>query len=555
MSESGYLLEVIIILLAAIVGILVFKHARLGSVLGYLVAGAVIGPSGFKFVTEGQTIQSLAELGVVFLLFTVGLELPFERIRVMFGRIFALGAAQIFVTAAVIGVIAYLMGVRGPAVLVIGGGLALSSTAIVLRMLSDRGELTTVFGRTAFGVLLVQDLVVGPFLVVVVALGLSEGELMGSLGIAALKAVAAVMAILGLGKVVLRQSLWQVAAIREPEVFAGFTLLIVLASSLMTQAAGLSMGFGAFLAGMLLAETHYRHQVAAEIQPFRGLLLGLFFMTIGMSIDLELTVQKAGVVALLVIGILVVKAALIIALARAFRQPLAQSISLGLLLCQGGEFGFVLFGAAATVGVLPAKHAHILVVAVALTMMVTPFLAGLGRRLEGRIESASLARVEDVQSTIDHLSDHVVIAGFGRVGSTVANSLTDAGEPYIAVDLDPRRITQAQSRNLPVYYGDATNPEILAALHVERARAVVVAVDDPKAALALVALISYIFPTLKVYARASDEAHARQLEEAGADIVVPELIATGVRLAGELLEPQTTTQPQGLKTSSPSDSE
>ena len=537
MPHSGYLLEVIIILLAAVIGILLFKRIGLGSVLGYLVAGAIIGPFGFGFVVEGETIQSLAELGVVFLLFTVGLELPFERIRVMFGRIFALGAAQILVTATLFAVIAYLLGVRGPAVMVIGAGLALSSTAIVLRMLSDRGELTTVFGRTAFGVLLVQDLVVGPFLVIVVAFGQSDGALAATLGLASLKAVAAVMAILGLGKIVLRQSLAQVASIREPEVFAGFTLLIVLASSLLTEAAGLSLGFGAFLAGMLLAETQYRHQVAAEIQPFRGLLLGLFFMTIGMSIDIELTVERAGIVALLVLGILVCKAALLIGLARLFGLATAQSISLGLLLCQGGEFGFVLFGAAAAVGLLNSDQAQILVVAVALTMMITPFLAGLGRHLEGRVESATVPRVIDIQETIESLSDHVVIAGYGRVGATVAKQLTKAGQPYIAVDLDPRRIAQAQLRNLPLYYGDATNPEILAALHVERARAVVVAVDDPKAALHLVALLSYIFPNLKVYARARDEVHARQLEEAGAHIVVPELIATGVRLAGELLEP------------------
>ncbi|MEM7221563.1 MAG: monovalent cation:proton antiporter-2 (CPA2) family protein [Pseudomonadota bacterium] len=536
MSHSGYLQEVIIILLAAIIGILLFKRIGLGSVLGYLVAGAIIGPFGFGFVVEDQTIQSLAELGVVFLLFTVGLELPFERIRVMFGRIFALGAAQVIVTGTVFAVIAYLLGVRGPALVVIGAGLALSSTAIVLRMLSDRGELTSVFGRTAFGVLLVQDLMVGPFLVIVVAFGQGEGALASVLGLATLKAVAAVMAILGLGKIVLRQALAQVAAIREPEVFAGFTLLIVLASSLLTQAAGLSMGFGAFLAGMLLAETHYRHQVAAEIQPFRGLLLGLFFMTIGMSIDVELTLERTGIIVLLVLTILIVKAGLLVGLARIFGLPTAQSLSLGLLLCQGGEFSFVLLGAGAVTGLLASEQAQLLVVAVALTMMVTPFLAGLGRTLEGRVESATVARVVDIQDTIESMSGHVVIAGYGRVGATVAKQLTDAGQPYIAVDLDPRRIAQAQARNLPLYYGDATNPEILAALHVERAQAVVVAVDDPKAALSLVALLSYIFPNLKVYARAKDETHARQLEEAGAHIVVPELIATGVKLAGEILE-------------------
>ena len=541
MTETGYLFEVIIILMAAVIATLIFQRAKLGSVLGYLVAGTVIGPFGFSLVTDGAVIRSLAELGIVFLLFTVGLELPLERIRILFGRIFTLGIAQILVTTAVLALAARLLGTTWLAAFVIGAALSLSSTAIVLRMLSDRGELTTVFGRTAFGMLLVQDLVVGPFLVVVVALGQDGTTLPMVLGLALLKAIAAVMLILGLGKIALNHVFGQVAQVHEPEIFAAFTLLLVLAASVMTHAAGLSMGFGAFLAGMMLADTQYRHQVGAEILPFRALLLGLFFMTVGMSVDLELTYERVGIVSLLVVALLVLKAGVIFGLCRLFRQSMARSSMLALLLSQGGEFGFVLLGAGLVVGVLPKTETQLLVVVVALSMMVTPFLARFGRKLERRVEQASVTRVEQVASETEGLDDHVIIAGFGRVGSTVASQLTDAGVAYVAVDLDPRRITQAQARGRPVYYGDATKPEILAALHVERARSVVVAVDNAKAALQMVTLIRYIFPDLQVFVRAQDESHVKQLKEAGADIVVPELVATGMRLAGEILEVDTET--------------
>jgi CPA2 family monovalent cation:H+ antiporter-2 len=344
-EHGGYLLEVIVVLVAAVVSVFLFQRFGLGAVLGYLVAGAVIGPSGFALVADVGTIQTLGELGVVFLLFTVGLELPFERIRVMQARVFALGAGQVFVTALAVTGIAILFGVSTVTSVVIGGALALSSTAIVLRMLVDRGQLTSRFGRSCFAVLLVQDMMVGPFLVLAIALA-PGGETIGqAVGEAVLKAVVAVMAILGIGRVVLRHVFQQVAALRDPDVFIALSLVVVLASGLMTKMAGLSMAFGAFLAGMLLAETHYRHQVAADIQPFRGLLLGLFFMSVGMSVDLGLTIDRALLVVGLAVGLIVVKAAILSGLGLAASMRPAQALNLGVLLSQGGEFAFVLLGA------------------------------------------------------------------------------------------------------------------------------------------------------------------------------------------------------------------
>jgi CPA2 family monovalent cation:H+ antiporter-2 len=535
MPETGYLLEVIIILLAAVVSVGMFQRLGLGSVLGYLVAGAVIGPTGLALVTEVETTRALAELGVVFLLFTVGLELPLERIKVMRGRIFALGAAQVMVTSVVIAGLALLAGASMTAAAVIGGGLALSSTAIVLQILSERGEMTSRFGRSAFAVLIVQDLSVAPFLVCVVALASDEGSVLAALGFAALKVTVAVIAILGIGRIALRHVFWPVAQVRDPEIFAALTLFVVLCTAMLTQLAGLSMAFGAFMAGMLLAETHYRHQVGAVIQPFRGLLLGLFFMTVGMSMNLQLTFGEASVIAGMVAALLLGKAAILAGLARIFGLGGAQALHLGILLSQGGEFAFVLLGVAIAGGILTADEGQVLLAVVALTMMATPFLARFGRNVSRRIARDEAVGAEEISEQTETLWNHVVIAGFGRVGSAVADSLEAAEVPFVAVDLDPQRVIQARERGLSVYYGDMTRPEILAALHVERARSMVVAVDNPKVAVQVVALVCYIFPDLKVYARARDDAHAQELQKVGAHIVVPELVATGVKLAGSIL--------------------
>ena len=536
MAEAGYLFDVIVVLLAAVIATLLFRRLGLGTVLGYLIAGVAIGRSGFGLVTAGETLHALAELGVVFLLFTVGLELPLERLKVLIGRIAALGAAQVVVTTLAVAGVALLAGLPGTAAVAVGGGLALSSTAIVLRMLSDRQVLTTVFGRTVFGVLLVQDLAVAPFLVVVLALGERHGAPAAALGPALFKMLVAVLLILGAGRLALRHVFQQVARIREPEIFAALTLFIVLGTGLAAALAGLSMAFGAFLAGMLLAGTHFRHQVAAEIQPFRGLLLGLFFMSVGMHLDLALIKASWPTVLALAVGLLLGKGLIVGLLGRALGLPAGQALHLGLLLAQGGEFTFVLLGAALEAGILPAEQGQLLVAVVTLTMMATPLMARLGRALEGRAERAGIARAEEIPEQSEGLDGHVVIAGFGRVGAAVAQRLRAAGEAYVAVDLDPHRIAQARQRGLPVYYGDATRPEILDAVRIERARAVVVALDNPRAALQVVALLHYIFPELPVYARASDDAHAAELERAGAALVVPELVATGLKLAGSLLE-------------------
>jgi len=535
MPEAGYLLQVIIILAAAVVGASLFRKLGLESTLGYLVAGVAIGPSGFALITEFESTHALAELGVVFLLFTVGLELPFERLRVMRGLIFGLGAAQVFLCAIVIAAVAHVFGLALPASLIVGAGLALSSTAIILRMLSARGELTSRLGRSALAVLLMQDLSVAPFLVVSIAFGSATVPLAEALSVAVIKAVIAVLAVLGLGRILLSHLLRPIAAVREPEVFAALTLAIVLGAGWLTREAGLSMALGAFLAGMLFAGTQYRLQVAAEIQPFRGLLLGLFFITVGMGVNLSLIWNQAGTIALSLVALLLIKIALIAGLARLFRFPIEQAVYLGFLLGAGGEFAFVLLGSGMAAGSVPWNVGQLLITVVALSMIVAPLMAAAGRWVLNRQEAALHGNIEDARDSVEALSGHVVIAGYGRVGRAVARRFVDEGTPYIAVDLNPTRIGEARGSGDPVYYGDATRPEILELLHVERAKAVVVAVDNARAAQQIVAMLHYIFPKLKVYARAQDDEHAEDLRRAGAHVVIPELVATGSQLATSAL--------------------
>ncbi len=543
MPESSYLLEVLIVLVAAVLSVSLFRRLRLDPVLGYLCAGAIIGPFSLGLIQGLATIQALAELGVVFLLFTVGLELPIARIRVMPMRVFLLGIAQVSITGTAISFAVAAMGVSPEAAGIIGFGVALSSTAIVLRLLSDSGGLTSQTGRAAFAILIVQDLMVGPLLVAVFALGDQSNDLTTLLGEAALKMLVTVVVILGLGRFLLRHVFTLVAATREPAIFAAMTLFVVLGTGVATEHAGLSLAFGAFLAGMLMAETQFRHQVAAEIQPFRGLLLGLFFMTVGMEIHPKLIFENAVLVLSLVAALLALKAGILITLARISRLSFADSVHLGVLLAQGGEFAFILIGAAMTLGVVAPDLGQLVIVVVALTMLATPFLAGLGRTASNRIERKEVPRIEDLAESDTELEDHVIIAGFGRVGAIVAKQMIDAKVPFLAIDMDPHTILQAQKRGLPVYYGDVTRADILDGVNVQAARAVVVALDDKHVSLQVVAILRYIFPELKIHARARDTAHAQELETIGADTVVTELVPTGLQLAQVVLNPNPSEDP------------
>lgn len=531
------LADVIVILAASVVALFALRRLRLSPVLGYLAAGVIIGPFGLGFVADIESIHAFAEFGVVFLLFTIGIELPLERIKVLSPALFGLGLAQILVTGAAIAGLAFAFGVAPDAAIVIGAALALSSTVFVIQILLDRRQIATRFGRAAFTVLLMQDLAVAPILVMTLVLSSREGGLVASLGRAGLEAAAALVAIVVLGRFVLRPLFALVAAEKSDEIFAAATLLVVLGVAAFTDYVGLSLAIGGLLAGMVLAETEYRHQVSAEIRPFRALLLGLFFMSIGMQTNLHLAYEQFPLVFAIGAGLIALKTLVLVPLVLLFRLPGLYAVPLGLLLAQGGEFGFVVFSVAVGGGLIEEGLGQSLIIGVALSMMATPLLAWASARLLNWTAVRSSARVEEIAEEAVTLVNHVVIAGYGRVGRTVARELSGKGISFIALDRDPLVVSTARAQGERVYFGDASRPEILGELHLPTARTVVVALSDSEAATRLVGILRSMRPDLPVLARATNDVHAADLVRAGATFVVPELVATGRRLAEHIDPP------------------
>jgi CPA2 family monovalent cation:H+ antiporter-2 len=536
MPSTLYLADVIVILLAAILGVAVAHRLRLGPIFGYLATGLIVGPAGLNLLSDVETARALAELGVAFLLFTVGLELPLARLRVMPKAIYTLGLAQILATGAVIAFAAALLGLETRTAVVVGLSLSLSSTAIVLPVMVARRELSSRFGRGVFGILLLQDLAVGPLLVVLPTLRGDAEDIGAALGLSLAKAVLAAAAILGVGRLVLRPLMAAIAATHVREIFAALTLLIAIAAAYATHWAGLSMALGALLAGVLLADTAFRHQVAAEIEPFRGLLLGLFFMTIGMLLNTEQLAAYWPAVLAVVPCLLAAKALILFALTRLLLLSTGPALRLALVLAQGGEFALVLFGEALKFNLLPRPLQPILVLSVAISMMLTPGLAWLGERLAPRISRRTELSPADLAAAAPAVARHVILAGFGRIGQTVAARLKAGNMPWIAIDNDPYRVARLRREGQPVYFGEADRIEVLEALGLAEARALVIAVDNPKSALQLAALVHYILPELPVVARAYDEAHAAELRAAGVDIPIPEPAPIGDKIADALLE-------------------
>jgi CPA2 family monovalent cation:H+ antiporter-2 len=528
--------DTLVILAAAVVGASLAERLKFGSIVGYLAAGLIIGPAFLDLVRDVHAPQALAELGIVFLLFTMGLELPIERLRHLPRAMFVLGGTQVLVTIGVLAGIGMALGLGIPSSVAIGAALSLSSTAIVLRLLADRRELHTRIGRGALGVLMTQDLAVGPLLVLIPALRGTPLEMAEAVGISVLKAAAVTMLILGIGRIALRPLMNAVAATNSSEIFAALTLLIVLAAGAVTHMAGLSMAFGALLAGMLLANTAYRHQVAAEIEPFRGLLLGLFFMTVGMLLDTELLPRFGAEILLMLVGLLVVKGIVIFLLCwRLFLMP-AGSLRLALLLAQGGEFAFVLFALSGREQLLDPVLQQELTMVVVLSMLATPLLALAGQRLAPGIARRTEVAEDSLPFMPEGLRDHVIIAGFGRIGAAVAGHMKQADIPWVAIDSNPDSVNRARRSGLPVYYGDAGRIEVMEALGLAEAKGMVVAINDAEKAVQLVALVHYVLPEMLILSRAFDDEHAEELRAAGANLTVPEPSSIGDTMAQILLQ-------------------
>ncbi|MEX0958647.1 MAG: monovalent cation:proton antiporter-2 (CPA2) family protein [Burkholderiales bacterium] len=544
-----YLREAVIFLIAAGVIVPFLHRLRVSPVLGYLVVGAVIGPYGlglladklswlsYAVISDLHGVQKLAELGVIFLLFMIGLELSLERLWSMRRMVFGLGSLQILVTGAIIALIAWEFGNSPAASVVLGACLALSSTAIVMELLMQTRRLGTPLGRSSFSILLMQDLAVVPILFMLGVLSAKAGGNVGlDLALALGKAVVTIALIYAIGQLILRPMLRAVAQTRSPEMFMAAILLTVIGISAVTGAAGLSMALGAFLAGLLLAETEYRHEVQVYIEPFKGLMLGLFFMSVGMGIDYRVILDEPFWIAASVMGLFAVKSTITAALCVAFGLPRHTSIEAGLLMGQGGEFGFIVVGLALSLGLLAADVGQFMLIVTGLTMVITPFVAVAAERLAAKMESGARARAQE-GSVLEmaELEGHVIIAGFGRVGRSIAQILEAEAIPYLAVDTDPTSVAQARQDKMPVFYGDATRLEMLNRAHIDKAQAIVITIDSALAVEKIINEIRLGWPAIPIYARARDGTHAARLVQAGATLAVPETIEASLQLAGRVL--------------------
>lgn len=551
-----YLRETILFLLAAGIVVPLFHKLRLSPVLGFLFAGIVIGPyglarlaedfpslgSGLRLVTinDPAAVRGLGELGVVFLLFVIGLELSLARLWALRRMVFGLGLMQVLLTGAAIAGVAYAFGNAPALAIVLGACLALSSTAIVMQLLAERRRQGTALGRAAFSVLLLQDLAVVPILFLVGLLGagtiISESGLLASLGLVLGKAVLTVLAIYIGGRFLLRPLFHLAGAAHMPELFMALILLTVLVAAGITAAAGLSAALGAFLAGLLLAETEYRHAIEDSIEPFKGLMLGLFFLAVGMGIDLGVLADDPLLLLGSVLGLFLLKAAILGGLSLAFGLGAGVALEAALLMGQGGEFAFVVIGLAERLGFAPPSVAQFMMLVAGLSMLATPFMATLGRRLAAGLqrrradsrENSGLAEFEGIEG-------HAVIAGFGRVGQSLGDMLDAEGLPYIALDLNPAAVAAHRKQGKPVFFGEAGRPDMLRRLGLDRARLLVITLDDPAAAEKVVQAVRRLWPELPIHARARDRAHGQRLTALGAGAVVIETVESSLQLGAALL--------------------
>jgi monovalent cation:proton antiporter-2 (CPA2) family protein len=533
MTETHYLADILILLAAAVITVPVFQRLGFGSVLGYLAAGAIVGPWMLGFIDQVEEIRHIAEFGVIFLLFLIGIELKPARLWAMRRMVFGLGIAQVMVTGTVIAGMALLFDQSLRTAVIVGFGLALSSTAFGLQILTERGELGTGYGATAFSVLLLQDLAVVPLLTLVSLLA-ADTTLVEGLEFALLNAVLVIAFVILAGRFFLSPVLRLVATSRTAEVFTAAAVFAVLGTAWLMEAVGLSLALGAFLAGLMMADSNYRHQVIADIEPFRGILLGLFFMGVGMSIDFGLLGKHYVMIAGLVLGLLLIKTVILWILCRLMGVVTADAARVSLLLSQSGEFGFVLLGLAAVSGALPENLFQILILLIALTMVTTPLMANFGDFLNRRLTTAT-DRHDISTDHIDAGQPHVIIAGFGRVGRRVARILEAGNVPYLAIESNADRVLAGRRNGLPVFYGNASQVDLLKAAGAGQATVLVCTLDQTVPAVRLVNILRQHYPDIAIYARGRDRHHCEQLLTAGATMAISETLEASLQIGGAVL--------------------
>jgi glutathione-regulated potassium-efflux system ancillary protein KefC len=537
---NPFLLQATVYFAAAVLAVVLATRLGLGSVAGYLLAGIAIGPWGFGLVAQTEDVRAFAEMGVVFLLFVIGLELEPQRLWSMRARLIGLGLSQVLGSIALIALVAWALGVDWRTALVAGMALSLSSTALALQPLTERGGLGTRGGQSTFAILLFQDIAVIPMLAAVAVLG--TGAQRPALSWQGLGfAVVAIVGTLVLGHYLARPVFRHIARMRLREIFTAFALLLVLAIALLFEASGLSMALGAFLAGVLLADSEYRHEIEAAIEPFKGLLLGLFFISVGMSVDFAVMLSRPLVVLGVIVALFVLKGVVLWFIARRARLPMDETPLFILLVAQGGEFAFVLLGVAATRGALPVETAHTVTLAVALSMLATPFmLLAHDRLLAPRLAEAAKPAAETPQAA------KVIVAGLGRVGQVVARLLNASGYQPTVLDDDPDHVEQSRKFGFRVFYGDATRVDLLHAAGADSADFLIITLDEPTSITRLASTVRANFPNLKIIARAHDMRHMFELRDLGIDATERETWLGALKL-GEIALAQISHDPVRAK--------
>lgn len=527
---SAYLVDIIVLLLAAVVAVPLFQAARLGAVPGFLIAGVIVGPHGLKLIDNVSEIGHLAEIGVVLLLFVIGIELKPSRLWLMRHLVFGLGTLQVAVTGTVFAAIAFFffdLSVR-TAVLV-GPALALSSTAFVIQILNEQRMLTSSFGRPSIAILLLQDLAVVPLLILIPLLAMPDLSIGEEIGLALAESLLILGLVVLVGRYFLHPLLYRVALSGNPEVFTASAVLIVLGTALATESAGLSMAMGAFVAGLLISDSFYRHQVLAEIHPFRGLLLGLFFMSMGMSVNLTLFLDNPLFSLALVMLLIAAKFIILLPIALLFGLRTRISTAVALILAQSGEFALVLFSLAHQSELLSTALFQQLLLVVLLSMIFTPALAQLAVRL------VRVAETEAAECPENPIEAPIVIAGFGRVGHRIGEILSQAGKSFVALDFDASVVVRERAKGHPVYYGDARQPGVFNSACARNAVAIIVTLNEPKATEDLLVSLRKLYPDVHIYVRCKDMAHCRKLRRLGATGVVSENLEASMELARKAL--------------------
>jgi monovalent cation:proton antiporter-2 (CPA2) family protein len=537
------LAQIAIFLGATVVAVPLFRRLGLGAVLGYLAAGITIGPSGFGFIGDVEETLHFAEFGVVLLLFVIGLELQPSRLRVMRKSVFGLGSLQVGVTTAAFMAGGIALGRAPTAAIVAGFALSLSSTPLVLQLLAERGELTTQHGRSAFSILLFQDIAVMPVLSILPLLGASS-DAGDNLLIDVSMALAALIVLVFGGRLVLRPVLRIVAGTGVKEAFTAAALLVVVGTALLASAAGLSMALGAFIAGVLLADSEFRHALEADLEPFKGLLLGLFFIAVGMSLNVDRLAAEPLSILGLVAGLLAIKMLVLWSVARFTGHDRRAALGLAFALPQAGEFGFVIFTIALTHGVLGRDLIDTLVIVVTVSMLVSPLLMSLNARF---IEPRFAAPVRREFDRIEQDGSRVIIAGFGRFGQVVGRTLRMRRIRFTALEASPAQVDFVRRFGNKIYYGDASRPEMLEAAGARDAEALVIAIDDVEASVRMAELVLAQYPHLKLFVRARNRQHALELMAMGVRYVIRDTYLSSLDMAQHVLESLGVTRHEAIR--------